>query len=244
MKPESLEAFDFDQEVFGLRHPTNGSLLKLPVEGRTWRFVLRAEGQRVGALTLLERLRPALEASGWTWAWKERGIARKAWDSRDVWLRVTAGAPGELRCVLLETALPPRLDLLPPGKGIEQPLPQADFPYLSPWPGATLTASASSRAPVGLALPDGTQTMALVNWIEKEYQLAKPITSHAFLAAYKAALKKAGWEIEGSHKGALLELQAFYQRDGRDIRAVLRFGGDVMGIAVADVGAQVPKDVK
>jgi hypothetical protein len=198
----------------------------------------------VGALTLLERLRPALEASGWTWAWKERGIARKTWDGSDAWFRVTSGASGELRCVLLETALPPRLDLVSPGKGVEQPLPQADFPYLSPWPGATLTASASSRAPVGLALPDGTQTMALVNWIEKEYQLAKPITRHAFLAAYKAALKKAGWEIEGSHKGALLELQAFYQRDGRDIRAVLRFGGDVMGIAVADVGAQIPKDSK
>jgi hypothetical protein len=192
----------------------------------------------------MERLKPGLEAAGWTWTWVERGIARKVCEGGDAWFRATAGASGELRCVLVEKASPPRLELKPPGLGIEQPEPQADFPYLTPWPGATLTASAPSRSPVGLQLPDGKQTMALVNWIEKEYQLAKPISSHAFLAAYKGALKRAGWEIEGSHKGALLELQAFYQRDGRDIRVVLRYGGDVMGIAVADVGAQVPKETK
>ena len=242
LKPQSLEAWEFDQEIFELRNPINGSLLKLPVEGRRWRFILRGEGQRVGALTLLERLRPAMETAGWTWTWVERGIARKVGEGGDAWFRVTAGASGELRCVLVETTPPPELLLAPPGQAIEQPLPQADFPYLTPWPGATLTASASSRAPVGLTLPDGRQTMALVNWIEKEYQLAKPLTSHAFLTAYKAALKRAGWEIEGSHKGVLLELQAFYHQNGRDLRAVLRFGGDVMGIAVADVGAQIPKE--
>jgi hypothetical protein len=244
VKPQSLAFSEFDQELFELRNPANGTLLKLPVEGRIWRFVLRSEGPRLGALALLERLRPALETAGWTWTWVERGIARKMEGQADTWFRVTAGATGELRCLLLEKAPPPRLELNPPGAKIEQPAPQADFPYLTPWPGATLTASAPSRSPVGLQLPDGTQTMALVNWIEKEYQLAKPITSHAFLAAYKDALRRAGWEIEGSHKGVLLELQAFYQKEGRDIRAVLRFGGDVMGIAVADVGAQVPKAQK
>lgn len=241
VKPGSVAYSEFDQELFELRNPANGTLLKLTVEGRVWRFALRSEGPRMGALAMLERLRPALESAGWTWTWMERGIARKTEGAGDTWFRVTAGASGELRCLLLEKAPPPRLELAPPGAKIEQPAPQADFPYLAPWPGAILTASAPSRSPVGLKLPDGTETMALVNWIEKEYQLAKPITSHAFLAAYKDALKRAGWEIEGSHKGALLELQAFYQREGRDIRAVLRFGGDVMGIAVADVGAQVPK---
>lgn len=244
VKPQSLVVSEFDQEVFDLRNPTTGSPLKLPVEGRTWKFVLRSEGQRLGALTLLERLKPVLEADGWAWTWVERGIARKVGDRSDTWFRVTAGASGELRCLLVEKAPPPRLDLKPPGPVIEQPPPQANFPYLPPWPGATLSASAPSRSPVGLQLSDGTQTMALVNWIEKEYQLAKPISSHAFLAAYKEALTRAGWEIEGSHKGALLELQAFYQREGRDIRAVLRFGGDVMGISVADVGAQIPKGQK
>lgn len=241
VKPQSLEVRDFDQETFELRNPANGGLLKLPVEGRVWKWTLQGVGPRVGALTLLERLRPSFELGGWTWAWKERGIARKSGDGGEAWFRVTSGASGELRCVLLEPAAAPHLQLFSPGRGNEQPDPQADFPYLTPWPGATLTATASSRAPVGLVLPDGSQTMALVNWIEKEYQLAKPITSHAFLTAYKAALKRAGWEIEGSHKGVLLELQAFYQKHGRDLRAVLRFGGDVMGIAVADVGAQVPK---
>lgn len=244
VKPQSIEISEFDQEVFELRNPTNGALVKVPVDGHTWRFILRSDGPRLGALTLLERLRPVLESGGWTWAWVERGIARKVGEGGDAWFRVTAGASGELRCVLVEKAPAPRLDLPIPGPGFDEPAPQADFPYLPPWPGATLSASAPSRSPVGVQLPDGKQTMALVNWIEKEYQLTRPISGHAFLTAYKEALKRAGWEIEGSHKGALLELQAFYQRDGRDIRVVLRFGGDVMGIAVADVGAQIPKEKK
>lgn len=244
VKPKSLEASEFDQEVFEFRNPANATLLKIPAEGRTWRFILRSDGPRVGALTLLERLKPLMEGAGWTWTWVERGIARKEGAGGDAWFRAVAGASGEIRCVLVEKAPAPHLELLPPGAEPEQPAPQADFPYLAPWPGATLTASAPSRSPVGLVMPDGSQTMALVNWIEKEYQLARPISAHAFLTAYKDALKRAGWEIEGSHKGTLLELQAFYQQKGRDIRVVLRLGGDAMGIAVADVGAQLPKDKK
>lgn len=244
VKPQSLDFTDFDQETFELRSPATATVSRIPVEGRTWRFILRSDGPRVGAITLLERLKPGLEGAGWVWAWAERGVARKVNEGGDTWFRATAGASGELKCVLVEKGPPPHLDLRAPGPAPEQPGPQEDFPYITPWPGSTLTASATSQAPVGLFLPDGKQALGMVNWIEKEYQLAKPVSGAAFLAAYKEALKRAGWEIEGSHRGAMLELQAYYDRHGRDIRLVLRLGNGAMGISVADVGAQLPKGAK
>ena len=84
----------------------------------------------------------------------------------------------------------------------------------------------------------------MVNFIDKEYQVSEPPAVAEFLAAYRAALEKAGWEIEGAMRGTAPQIQANYTRSGRDIRATLRFSGNALGISVADVGAQVAPPAK
>lgn len=241
IKEGTLAFQGYDREVFEVRGPLPQGPVRVPVEGRVWRFNLEADGPRAGALRLMQMLRPALEDAGWSWQWAERGVARRALEQQDLWVRIASGASGELKVVLAEPAPPPVLALQKPGAEVEFPKPDGDFPYLAPWPGARLVSSAPTQAPVAATLPDGREGFVLVNFIEKEYALAEPLSAHAFLTVYRKALEAAGWEIEGNFKGALIQLQATYLREGRDLRATLRLVGDAMAISVADVGAQRPK---
>lgn len=241
IKDGSITFETFDQEVFEVRPSAAQGPVRVPVEGRLWRFSLESSGPRAGALRLMQALRPALESTGWTWQWSERGVARRALEGQDLWVRVMSGASGELRVVLAEPTPPPVLVLQKPGAQVEYPKPDGDFPYLAPWPGAQLMSTAPSQAPVAATLSEGREGFVMVTFIEKEYALAEPVSPHAFLKVYRQALEAAGWEIEGNHKGALIQLQATYLREGRDLRATLRLAGDAMAISVADVGAQRPK---
>lgn len=241
LKADSLAFQGFDQEFFEVRGTLAQGPLRVPVEGRVWRFNLESSGPRVGAIRLMQALRPHLEATGWVWQWVERGVARRPLEGRDLWLRVASGASGELKVVLAEPGPPPVLVLQAPGAEVELPKPDGDFPYLAPWPGARLVSSAPSQAPVAATLPDGRAGFVLVNFIEKEYALPERISAHAFLTVYRRALEAAGWEIEGNFKGVMIQLQATYQKGGRDLRATLRLVEDAMAISVADVGAQRPR---
>jgi len=240
MKEGNREAWSFDRESFDLRNPRTQGLLKVPVQGRTWRFILRStEARPMGALSLLARYKPMLEEAGWTWQWEERGIAKRVAGETESWLRIAPSGGGELKVVLVEKGAPRVLVLPTPGFRPELPGGMEDFPYLLPWPGAKLVASAVSQAPVGLKLPDGKETIGMVNFIDKEYHLPETPAAAEFLASYRAALEKAGWEIEGAMRGSVPQIQAVYIKSGRDIRATLRLSGDALGISVADVGAQV-----
>lgn len=240
VKEGNREAWSYDQEFFVLRNPATQGLVKVPVQGRTWRFVLHStEARPVGALSLMARYKPMLEEAGWTWQWEERGIAKRVVGESESWLRIAPSGGGELKVVLVEKGDPRVLVLPVPGPAPELPTGKEDFPYLPPWPGAKLVGSAVSQAPVGLKLPDGKESLAMVNFIDKEYQLPETPSAAEFLAAYRAALEKAGWEIEGSLRGSVPQIQANYIKSGRDIRATLRLSGDALGISVADVGAQV-----
>lgn len=240
VKEGNREAWPYDQESFDLRNPANLSLVKVPVQGRTWRFILHStEARPVGALSLMARHKPMLEAAGWMWQWEERGIAKRVVGEAESWLRIAPAGGGELKVVLVERGAPRVLVLPSPGPKPELPSGKEDFPYLPPWPGAKLIASAVSQSPVGLKLPDGKETIAMANFIDKEYKLAEPPSVAEFLAAYRAALERSGWEIEGALRGSVPQIQANYIKSGRDIRATLRLSGDAQGISVADVGAQV-----
>ena len=240
VKAGNREGWSYDQESFDLRNPATQGLVKVSVQGRTWRFVLHStEARPIGALTLMVRYKPILEEAGWTWQWEERGIAKRVVGESESWLRIAPSGGGELKVVLVEKGDPRRLVLSAPGPRPELPTGKEDFPYLPPWPGAKLVASAVSQAPVGLKLPDGKETIAMVNFIDKEYQLSETPAAAEFLATYRAALEKAGWEIEGSLRGSVPQIQANYIKSGRDIRATLRLSGDALGISVADVGAQI-----
>lgn len=239
LKPGSIQIAEFDRELFEVLNPKDGAVVKLPVEGRTWRFVLRAsEGRPAGALTLAERLRTGLDAT-WTWEWRERLLAKQGVGQRELWLRGQPGGSGELRVVVIEKGLPRSLDLPEPSLLPELPKGTEDFPYLPPWPGAKLSGSAVSRSPVDAKFPDGTEQIVLLNWIDKEYALPRPPSAHEFLVVYRTALLRAGWEIEGTLQGGTTQIQAAYRRRGRDLRATLRLMGDALGISVADAGAQL-----
>ena len=240
VKAGNREEWSYDQESFDLRNPATLGFVKVPVQGRTWRFFLHStEVRPIGAMSLMARYKPILEEAGWTWQWEERGIAKRVAGESESWLRITPSGGGELKVVLVEKGAPRTLVLPIPGLIPELPTGKEDFPYLPPWPGAKLVASAVSQAPVGLKLPDGKEAIAMVNFIDKEYQLAEPPAVAEFLAAYRVALEKAGWEIEGSLRGSVPQIQANYNKSGRDIRATLRLSGDALGLSVGDVGAQI-----
>jgi hypothetical protein len=240
VKPGSVVAREFDRENFDLKLDPRKPAVPVPVAGRTWRFIVRgANGRPMGAIAMLDRLLPALERGGWTLEWKERAIAKREAGERLYWVKASTGSTGELRMVLVEKGEPRVLDLPLPGLQPELPKGQEDFPYLPPWPGAKLTASNVSRAPVDVKFPDGSEHIMLVNFLDKEYSLAKPPSDYEFLVVYREALERAGWILEGTLKGEITQIQATYLRRGRDLRATLRLMGDAMGISVADVGAQI-----
>ncbi len=241
IKEGSLAVQPFDLETFEVRLSAQQGPVRVPVEGRVWRFKLEGDGVRQGALRLLQTLRPALEAAGWQWQWAERGVARLNLEDRSLWVRLSAGATGEVAVVLAEPAPPPVLELRRPGPTVEYPKPDGDFPYLTPWPGARLVRSEPTQAPVATTVAEGREGFVLVTFIEKEYVLSEPLSPHAFLTVYRKALETAGWEIDGNYKGILVQLQASYQREGRDLRAILRLAGDALAISVADIGAQRPR---
>lgn len=240
-KPGSLELFAFDEEAFDVRSTPGKGPLRLNVEGRTWRFVLVAAEGRMGVLTLVERLKTALVATGWIWQFEERGVARREVDGQEWWLRFTPGSSGELKVVVVERREPRALSLARPAAIPELPKPREDFPYLPPWPGSRIVSCTDSPNPVAVELIPGKPIMVKVNFIEKEYDLAEPVSAHEFLAVYSKALMNAGWEIEGRFRGTLIQIQAVFSRDGRDIRATLRLLGTAMAISVGDVGAQRPQ---
>jgi len=240
-KPGSLQLFAFDEEAFDVRSTPGQGPLRINVEGRTWRFVLVAAEGRMGVLTLMERLKTAMVSSGWVWQYEERGVARREINGQEWWLRFTSGGSGELKVVVVERREPRTLTLPRPAAIPELPKPREDFPYLPPWPGSKIVSCTDSPNPVAVELAPGKPAMVTINFIEKEYDLAEPVSSHEFLAVYSKALLNAGWEIEGRYRGNLIQIQTVFSRDGRDIRATLRLLGNAMAISVGDVGAQRPR---
>ena len=240
-KPGSMELWPYDEEGFDLRPLPGKEPVRITVSGRTWRFVLVSAEGRVGVLTLMDRLKKALVGTGWIWQFEERGVARREVEGQECWMRASPGGSGELKVVVVERREARSILLPRPGVVPELPKAQEDFPYLPPWPGSQIVRCPDTPNPVGVDLEPGRPAMVTVNFIEKEYELSEPVSSHEFLAVYSKALMNAGWEIEGRFRGTLVQIQAVYSRDGRDIRATLRLLENAMAISVGDVGAQRPK---
>ncbi len=118
---------------------------------------------------------------------------------------------------------------------------QADFPYVLPSVRGRLLRSLQLTSPEPVRLADGTETLATLTMVEKQYELERPVSNHEFLTVMQAALKAAGWEIEGTTPGPQAVVQAYYTRGGRDLRATLRNLRTTQSLAVTDVGAQLPK---
>lgn len=243
MKPDSYRFSTYDLETFEVKPPANQAPLRVPVKGRTWRFILESAGVRAGILSLQQTLRPALDAGGWVWQWEQRGVARRSQGDQECWLKVSPSGSAALQVVLVQPGLPRALTLARPGQRPEVPAPDQDFPYLTPWPGAVLMASAPPQEgpPIAVDMGKGQQGFVFVKWIEKEYALPEPPSPYEFTTVYSQALEAAGWEIEGDFRSTLVQVQATYLKEGRDIRLILRLMGDAMAVSVADVGLQRPR---
>jgi len=241
IKPDSYKALAFDQESFEIKPVGIQPPRRLPVRGRTWRFLLESSGIRASILSLQQILKPALLAKGWVWQWEQRGVARLDGEAQEFWVKVSPSGAAALSVVLVQPGQPRTLTLVRPGKTPEIPAPDQDFPYLAPWPGGVLMSTASSKSPVIADLGDGRQGFVMVHWIEKEYALEDPPSPQEFVTSYRRALEAAGWEIEGGSQGGVVQVQAIYLVEGRDIRLNLRLAGNAMAVSVADVGAQRPR---
>lgn len=243
VKAGSWRESSYDLETFEIRPSLEQAPLRIPVKGRTWRFAIESSGVRAGIFSLLQKLKPALEAGGWVWQWEQRGVARRSAEGQESWIKVSPSGGAALQITLIQQGSARTLKLAAPGKTPEMPKPDGDFPYLTPWPGATLMVSSPSQPgpPIVIDAGGGQQKFVVVNWIEKEYQIPDPPSPYEFVTVYRRALEEAGWEIEGDFHGDLVQVQAIYLKDGRDIRLTLRLVGDAMAVSVADVGAQRPK---
>lgn len=241
VKPDTFKVSTYDLETFEVKPNLNQAPLRLPIKGKTWRFVLESSGVRAGIYSLQQILKPALATAGWVWQWEQRGVARRNQGDQEFWIKVSPSGSAALQVTLVQPGAPRTLTLTRPGKTPENPAPDKGFPYLTPWPGAELVASAPSKAPVVADFGEGRQGFVFVNWIEKEYAIPDPPSAYEFVTTYRQALEAAGWEIEGDFRGSLVQVQAIYLQDGRDIRLTLRLLGDAMAVSVADVGAQRSK---
>lgn len=237
----SLRPAVFDRETFEVRSPDGRELGKVELEGRITRFSVESAGTPMGALSILERLKPHLEGQGWVWRYEDRGVGQLRTSAGDCWVRMQAQPRGEVSVVLLEPGGARALAFAKPGAVPELPKGPEDFPYLGPWPGARLVESKPGEGPVAVDLGGGKQILVRINHIEKLYVLDAPPSSVEFLNAYAEALKKNGWDIEGRFMGRPTRLQVLYQKEGRDIRATISLWDEGQSILVADVGAQRPR---
>lgn len=241
IKPGSFKVSAYDMDTFEIKPVGAKAPQRLPVKGRTWRFILESSGARAGILSLQQLFRPVLAAGGWSWMWEERNVARHATGAQDYWVKASPSGAAALQVVIIQKGLPRTLVLAQPGGTPENPPPDQDFPYITPWPGARLVKSEPTESPVVADMGNGMPGFVMVRWVEKGYTLQDPPSPYEFVSSYEQALVAAGWDIDGNSHGTVIELQASYAKNGRDIRVVLRLADDALVISVADVGAQRPK---
>jgi OmpA-OmpF porin, OOP family len=132
--------------------------------------------------------------------------------------------------------VPVTLTLNPPATTPETMDPQqGDFPYLGPMPGSNFQGGTPDPDPFWVTPNGGDREMIASGSLRRSY--TPPISNALFLAVYKPALVKAGWEILNESNGADASLLAHYTKNGRNIWAYLHNDADGYAIDVADVGA-------
>jgi outer membrane protein OmpA-like peptidoglycan-associated protein len=131
--------------------------------------------------------------------------------------------------------VPVTLTLKAPALAPEKMDPQrGDFPYLGPMPGSTARGGAPDPDPFWVTPKGGDREMIASGSLRRSY--GPPISNALFLAVYKPALVKAGWEILNESNDADALLLARYTKNGRNIWANLRNDVDGYLIEVADLG--------
>jgi OOP family OmpA-OmpF porin len=196
---------------------------------------------------------PLLEKAGWKVV-GQRGAADMRTLSRkdnnvESLLMVELGDYADPKLTLMELkGQPARLNLPPPSPApkIEKVSDKQDWPYLVPFPGATLTATVvETSTPFFVRLPGDEETSAVANgFIRKGYRPPPTLSAYEFEVSMRDALARAGWDVlpasDPQHPNG--QVHAHYAKNGRDIWTFLVRGADDSGeglnVIVADVGAE------
>lgn len=211
--------------------------------GRYWRVWGDVEKARNG-IEAWSALKPVFLANGWTMVvepepGRSLGIARYSRNGVDAWA-VIDFSNNRLELRMVEVASPPfTLTLAPPAATPERMASpdKGDFPYLSPLPASTFRGGGRDPGPFWVTPKGGSQAeMVAQGSLHRGYAL-KGLSYALFLAEYRDALTKAGWEIVDESSSGDASMHAHFAKDGRNVWAYLHINGDGYDIAVADVGA-------
>lgn len=225
------DAFEFKRvkDAPGLQH------------GKLWRLEVWTDRMPPSPTGYYPQFRGALTAAGWTLV-EEHGTAcsmRLQKSGVDALLELNLSDTADF--VILELGgTGQSLTLTPPAPTPEQLDPTGDFPYLTPWPGATRGPMTHDGQPLmvtiaGVDHPEAVGTGSML----KRYTLPPGVSTLELHTAYTDALKKAGWVIVASSQGAHqtdCTLTAHYAQQGRNVWAQLHATPRELSLQVADVG--------
>jgi OOP family OmpA-OmpF porin len=211
--------------------------------GRYWRVWGDDEKARNG-VEAWNDLKPVFLANGWMMVvepvpGRSLGIARYSRNGVDAWAEIDL-FNNRLQLRMVEVASPPfTLTLAPPAAAPEKMASpdKGDFPYLSPLAGSTFRGGGRDPSPFWVTPKGGSQAEIVAQGsLHRGYAL-KGLSYALFLAEYRDALTKVGWEIVDESSSGDAAMHAHFAKNGRNIWAYLHINGDGYDIAVADVGA-------
>jgi len=209
--------------------------------GKHWRLWGDLDDARKGPNSW-NYVKAAFLKNGWTVVKDEQpdggasGVVHYTQNGVEAWATVDIlGTRVEVQ--MIEVApVPVTLTLQAPAATPEKMDPKiGDFPYLHPMPGSTFQGGAVDPDPFWVSPKGGGREMIATGSLRRSYQ---PTISNAlFLAVYKPALLKAGWEILSELNGGDASLLSHYTKNGRNIWAYLHNDANGYLMEVADVGA-------
>jgi OOP family OmpA-OmpF porin len=226
--------FDFFHVQIG--YLKGGAMTHIDPEGRTWMPFLKLANPNKTGVETDAQMRASLASQGWEML-SQSGllIAHKTEKGKEMWFSGAAFS-ADYRAVIVEVGPAPHsLTLAAPAPAPETIADGADFPYLQSFPGSSLIRTVQEPGRTfNAAMPGHPEELVGQPLVRKMYQLPASVSTYEFVAVYRDALAKAGWQIIRTAAATDAQVIAHYSRNGRDIFAYL--AGDAY--AVADVGAQ------
>jgi outer membrane protein OmpA-like peptidoglycan-associated protein len=168
--------------------------------------------------------------------WRVWGDVEKAKNAIETWNYLK---PAFLSNGWTVAALPFTLTLTPPAAAPETMASpdKGDFSYLLPMAGSKTRGGGVDPGPFMVTPKGGSQPeMVAQGSLHRGYAL-EGLSYALFLAEYRDALTKAGWEIVDEFRGGDAAMHAHFAKNGRNVWAYLHINGDGYDIAVADAGA-------
>lgn len=210
-------------------------------QGKHWRLWGDLDDSKQGPNSW-NYLKPGFLKSGWTVLKDDApdggtsGIVHYLRNGVEAWATVDiTGTRVEVQMIEI-APVPVTLTLKAPASTPEKmDAREGDFPYLGPMPGSNFQGGSVDPDPFWVSTKGGGREMIASGSLRRSY--TPPISNALFLAVYKPALAKAGWEILNESNGADASLLGHYTKNGRNIWANLHNDANGYLIEVADLGA-------